>query len=73
MIKDDKQNHLLVTSICHRSAFAISGASLKNNSELWMEEGEEGEEGEGLSVTMAERWRERGGEVKVQESQGGPV
>lgn len=29
VIKDDKQNHLLVISICHRSAFAISGASLK--------------------------------------------
>lgn len=33
MIKDDKQNHLLVISICHGTAFAISRASLKNISE----------------------------------------
>ena len=39
VIKDDKQNHLLVISICHRSVFAISGASLKNNSGSWMEGG----------------------------------
>ena len=37
VIKDDKQNHLLVTSICHRTAFAISRTSLKNNSKSWRE------------------------------------
>lgn len=35
VIKDDKQNHLLVTSICHRQAFAISHTSLKNNCKMW--------------------------------------
>lgn len=37
VIKDDKQNHLLVTSICHHPAFAISRTSLKNNSKSWRE------------------------------------
>lgn len=44
VIKDDKQNHLLVTSICHRPAFTISHTSLKNNSkssrEGWRKRGE---------------------------------
>lgn len=37
VIKDDKQNHLLVTPICHCLAFAISCTSLKSNSKLWRE------------------------------------
>lgn len=35
VIKDDKQNHLLVISICHGTAFAISRTSLKNISDWW--------------------------------------
>lgn len=39
MIKDDKQNHLLVISICHGTAFAISRTSLKNISKWWRRRG----------------------------------
>lgn len=70
VIKDDKQNHLLVISICHHPAFAISRTSLKNNSESRKKT----EKREKSAYTaMPQREVEEGGgeqrELKVQESQ----
>lgn len=70
MIKDDKQNHLLVISICHGTAFAISRASLKNISESsarggWGWGGTEEEDGD-----ASERGGECGG-LWVQEGMRG--
>lgn len=53
VIKDDKQNHLLVISICHHPAFAISRTSLKNNSESQKKD-RKGRE-EGLHCNASER------------------
>lgn len=61
VIKDDKQNHLLVISICHRPAFAISRTSLKNNSESRREREKREREGGGPYAAMPQREEEEEG------------
>lgn len=65
VIKDDKQNHLLVTSICHRPAFAISRTSLKNNSKSLKEREKERKGGGTGDIRCNASERKRGeGELK---------
>lgn len=61
VIKDDKQNHLLVISICHRPAFAISRTSLKNNSEARREREKREREGAHTLQRLREKRRRKGG------------